>query len=94
MIVTLELQPEIERGLLAQAAARGVSLNDLVTEIVVRGARLFPELSGPPPNTGEAMLKIDGVWVHQGLAEPGVDWDRVVSDVRDERIADLLKASM
>lgn len=41
-----------------------------------------------------AMLKIDGLWVHQGEAEPGVDWDHLISNVREERIVDLLKASL
>jgi hypothetical protein len=36
MTLILELQPEIERGLLAQAAARGVSPDELVTEFVVQ----------------------------------------------------------
>jgi hypothetical protein len=36
MTITLDLKPEIERGLLAQAQARGVSLKDYVQEIVAR----------------------------------------------------------
>ena len=38
MTITLDLQPEIEQGLLAQAQARGVSLKDYVQEIVEREA--------------------------------------------------------
>ena len=34
-----------------------------------------------------SMIKIDGLWVHQGVAQPGANWDRVVEDVREERIA-------
>ena len=41
--ITLDLQPEIEEGLLVRATARGVSLNGFVTEIVVREARVSPE---------------------------------------------------
>ena len=33
-----------------------------------------------------SMIKIDGLWVHQGAAQPGANWDRVVEDVREERI--------
>ncbi len=36
MTLTLDQQPEIERGLLAQAQAKGVSLADYVGEIVAR----------------------------------------------------------
>jgi AbrB family looped-hinge helix DNA binding protein len=39
-----------------------------------------------------SMIKIDGLWVHQGVAEPGTNWDRVVDDAREERIDSILKA--
>ena len=39
-----------------------------------------------------SMIKIDGLWVHQGSAEPGANWDRVPEDVREERILSILKA--
>ena len=32
-----------------------------------------------------SMVKIDGLWVHQGKPENGAQWDRVIDDVRDER---------
>ena len=38
-----------------------------------------------------SLIKVDGVWVHQGTAEPGADWERLADDVREERIQDLLK---
>jgi AbrB family looped-hinge helix DNA binding protein len=38
-----------------------------------------------------SMIKIDGLWVHQGVARPGTDWDGVVHDVREERTASVLK---
>jgi AbrB family looped-hinge helix DNA binding protein len=38
-----------------------------------------------------SMIKIDGLWVHQGVAQPGTDWDGVVHDVREERTASVLK---
>jgi hypothetical protein len=43
MTITLDLQPDIERGLLARATARGLSLSDFVSEIVVREAHVTPE---------------------------------------------------
>jgi len=38
-----------------------------------------------------SMVKVDGLWVHQGSAEPGANWDRILEDVREERIAAVLK---
>ncbi len=38
------------------------------------------------------MIKVDGLWVHQGVAEPGADWRRILDDVREERMDSLLKA--
>ena len=45
MTITLDLQPDIERGLLAQAQLRGVSLEDYVRQIVTREAHLSPPVS-------------------------------------------------
>ena len=39
-----------------------------------------------------SMVKTDGLWVHQGSAEAGANWERVLEDVRDERIESVLKA--
>jgi hypothetical protein len=36
MNVTLSLEPEVEKGLMARAQARGVSLDDYVQELVAR----------------------------------------------------------
>ena len=57
MTITIDLQPEIERGLLAQAQAKGVSLTDYVQEIVVREARAG-EAAGHP-SRGEAQNLFD-----------------------------------
>ena len=38
-----------------------------------------------------SMIKIDGLWVHHGVAHPGANWDRVVQDVREERIESVLR---
>jgi hypothetical protein len=54
MTITLDLQPEIERGLLAQAQARGVSLSDYVLEIVAREAHVYP--AAPPRRTGQELI--------------------------------------
>src|SRR6202044_3177157 len=36
-----------------------------------------------------SMVKVDGLWVHQGRAEPGANWERILEDVREERIASV-----
>ncbi len=39
-----------------------------------------------------SMVKVDGLWVHQGSAEPGANWERVLEDIREERIASVVEA--
>ena len=39
-----------------------------------------------------SMVKIDGLWVHQGTPEAAANWDRVLEDVREERVESVLKA--
>jgi AbrB family looped-hinge helix DNA binding protein len=39
-----------------------------------------------------SMVKANGLWVHQGRAEPGANWERVLEDVREDRIDSILKA--
>lgn len=39
-----------------------------------------------------SMTKVDGLWVHRGSAERGANWDRILDDVREERMESLLKA--
>ena len=40
MTVTLNLNPEVEKGLMARARARGVSLDDYIQELVAKAAGL------------------------------------------------------
>jgi hypothetical protein len=64
MTITLDLQPDIERGLLMQAQARGLSLTDFVREIVAREAKRVEP--GPSPRrTGQEL--IDGSARVRGL---------------------------
>ena len=51
MAITLDLQPEVEKELPALAAARGLSLDDSVKEIVVREAQV-----GPARRTGQELI--------------------------------------
>jgi len=39
-----------------------------------------------------SLVKVDGLWVHQGRAEPGTNWERILEAVREERIESVLKA--
>lgn len=39
-----------------------------------------------------SMVKVDGLWVHQGRAEPGANWERVLEDLREGRIESVLRA--
>jgi AbrB family looped-hinge helix DNA binding protein len=38
-----------------------------------------------------ALIKVDGLWVHQGAVEPGANWERVLEEVREERIASVAR---
>ena len=39
-----------------------------------------------------SMVRVDGLWVHQGSPGRGAKWERVLEEVREERIASVLKA--
>ena len=61
MIITIDLQPEIERGLAAQAQAKGVSLADYVREIVTREAHAgAAEPTSTERRTGQALIDAFG----------------------------------
>jgi AbrB family looped-hinge helix DNA binding protein len=38
-----------------------------------------------------SMMKVDGLWLHQGVAQPGANWDRILEGIREERIESILK---
>jgi hypothetical protein len=54
MSITLDLQPEIEQGLLSQARARGVSLADYVQQIVEREA----SAAVPAPSDAKNLVEL------------------------------------
>ena len=45
-----------------------------------------------PVEQKPSMLRVDGLWVHQGIAQPGANWDRALDDLREERIQSVLKS--
>ena len=53
MTLTIELQPEMERSLLARASAKGRSLTAFAQEVLAREAS--PEVAAVPP-TGQALV--------------------------------------
>jgi bifunctional DNA-binding transcriptional regulator/antitoxin component of YhaV-PrlF toxin-antitoxin module len=38
-----------------------------------------------------SMIQVDGLWVHQGAADPVANSERVLDDIREERIQTVLK---
>ena len=45
-----------------------------------------------PVEQRPSLAKVDGLWVHQGAPQQGANWDRVLRDMREERIDTLFKA--
>ena len=39
-----------------------------------------------------SMVKVDGLWVHLGAAEPGPRWEHILDEVREERIESIARA--
>jgi AbrB family looped-hinge helix DNA binding protein len=37
-----------------------------------------------------SMIKLDGLWVHQGIPQQGANWERILEEVREERIESVL----
>jgi len=38
-----------------------------------------------PATQKPTMVQIGGWWVHRGVAEPGIDWFRVIEQAREDR---------
>jgi AbrB family looped-hinge helix DNA binding protein len=61
---------------------------DMELEVVEQpGAMLLRPVDQRP-----SMIKIDGLWVHQGAAETGANWETAVEETREERLQSLLRA--
>ena len=69
MVISLNLNPDIERGLLAKAQSKGISLSEFVEEIVMREARNFEKSSD---RMGQELLDI-GARVRGLLTDDEVD---------------------
>lgn len=73
--------PKPLRQRLGIEAAQEVEFVEQPNGVLLRPVRHTPVL-----------VKKNGVLVHQGAAEPGLDWERVVDDAREERVQQLLKS--
>lgn len=56
-------------------------------EITTQSGGIFVRVVEDEPG----LVKVDGLWVHRGSAPPDADWDRVIDDVRNERITSVSK---
>ena len=56
-------------------------------EITAQSGGLFVRVVDQEP----ALVKVDELWVHRGTAAPGADWEHVIDNVRNERIATVSK---
>lgn len=39
-----------------------------------------------PSRRRASLTKVDGLWIHQGAAPTGINWDRLLVNVRERRI--------
>ena len=77
------------RIVLPKPLRRRLGLRDnMELEVVEQGDGVLLRPAEPQPS----MIRVDGLWVHRGKAEPGADWDHVLDEVREERIQSILKA--
>lgn len=57
-------------------------------EAIERPDGVLLKRSGQRPS----IVKADGLWVHQGKAEPGARWEAALEDIREDRLNSVLKA--
>lgn len=55
---------------------------DMELEVQEQVDRLLLRVSTPRAT----MVSIEGLWVHQGTAQVHADWERVIENVRNERL--------
>jgi hypothetical protein len=74
MTVTLNLNPEVEKGLMARARARGVSLNDYIQELAAKEAGL-PFAAEPNP-TPKRFDNLSDLLLNSPFAGADLDLER------------------
>jgi hypothetical protein len=58
MTITLDLTPEIEKGLLAQAHSRGVSLTEYAQEVLTREAKVATAPPAAPASEAKNLYEL------------------------------------
>ena len=74
MTVILNLNPEMEKGLMARAQARGISLDDYIRELVAREAGV-PAAPEPPP-AGKRFDNLSDFLLNSPFAGANLDLER------------------
>ena len=74
MNVTLSLNPEVEKGLMARAQARGISLDDYLQELVAKEAGL-PVAAEPRP-IDKRFDNLSDLLLNSPLAGANLDLER------------------
>jgi hypothetical protein len=83
--VTLNLTPEVEHGLIAEAEARGVSLDTLL-EMVLRQFAATTSVQRPTVDEGNMVLLEDGMWaLHTGHPISADNVNETIDALRSER---------
>lgn len=87
--MTIQLRPDQEQAIQAAIAAGQFRSVDEFIESAIRTLTKAIEPSKGSEASGDERLppswaNTEGVWVHQGVAEPGAAWDRIIDDVREE----------
>jgi hypothetical protein len=72
--VTLNLNPDVEKGLMARAHARGVSLDDFLQELVAREAGLAGEVEVGP--TQKRFDNLSDLLLNSPFAGANLDLER------------------
>jgi hypothetical protein len=82
MNVTLSLEPEVEKGLMARAHARGVSLNDYLQELVAREVGLTVGEESVP--THKQVDNLSDLLLNSPFAGANLDLERCKDFPRSE----------
>jgi hypothetical protein len=49
-----------------------------------------PHSADTQQTEGEWLVVVDGLLIHHGVSDAGIDWDRVIDDTREERARQIL----
>ena len=74
MTVTINLNPELERDLIARAQTRGISLDDYILELVAKEVCVPPAPNSRP--TQERFDNVSDLLLHSPFAGANLDLER------------------